>query len=94
MATNNIDKQSFGHNGILFRNTTAVATGEFCALQLTEDTRFEAITYAECDTATGNALHNGTIGAAYVFPKGTIIYGQITSFKLHDGAIIAYKACN
>tara|TARA_R110000824_G_C14739263_1_gene627256 strand:+ start:137 stop:421 length:285 start_codon:yes stop_codon:yes gene_type:complete len=93
MATNNIDKQSFGQNGILFRNTDVVANGDFCALQLVADTKFEAITYNECDTSTGNALHHGTEGSAYEFPTGTIIYGQITSFKLHAGAVIAYKAC-
>jgi hypothetical protein len=79
--TNNIDKQSFGQNGATVVTTDATTTGDFCALQVLEEANFSAITWPELTgTLTGFAI-----------PAGTVIYGQITSFALTSGKVLAYN---
>ena len=83
MATNNIEKQSFGQEGATFESGTTAITGEFCAITMVEDTVFSSLTWAELDgdTITGNT-----------FSAGFTIYGQITAFALTSGKVLAYKA--
>ena len=37
-------------------------------------------------------LAHSTSGTVDTIPAGITIYGQITKFKLHDGAVLAYHA--
>ena len=82
MATNNIEKQSFGQEGATFKSSGS-ASGEFCAISMVEDTVFSAFTWAELD---GDTITSVT------FPAGFTIYGQITAFTLTSGKVLAYKA--
>lgn len=79
--TNNIDKQSFGQRGAKIVTDTAAHSGDFCALQLLDETSFTSITWPELEGTfpTGN------------IPAGTIIYGQISGFTLAYGSVLAYK---
>lgn len=83
MATNNIEKQSFGQEGATFESGTTAISGEFCAISMVEDTVFSAFTWAELD---GDTITSVT------FPAGFTIYGQITAFTLTSGKVLAYKA--
>lgn len=82
MATNNIDKQSFGQEGATFKSSGS-ASGEFCAITMVEDTIFSALTWPELD---GDTITGVT------FSAGFTIYGQITAFTLTSGKVLAYKA--
>ena len=83
MATNNIDKQSFGQEGATFESGTTAVTGEFCDITMVEDTEFSALTWPELD---GDTITGVT------FQAGFTIYGQITGFTLSSGKVLAYKA--
>jgi len=82
MATNNIEKQSFGQEGATFKSSGS-ASGEFCAITMVEDTVFSALTWPELD---GDTITGVT------FSAGFTIYGQITAFALTSGKVLAYKA--
>ena len=82
MATNNIEKQSFGQEGATFKSSGS-ASGEFCAITMVEDTVFSALTWPELD---GDTITGVT------FSAGFTIYGQITAFELSSGKVLAYKA--
>jgi hypothetical protein len=47
MATNNIEKQSFGQAGATYESGTATITGEFCALLIVEATKFDVLDWRE-----------------------------------------------
>ena len=79
--TNNIDKQSFGQKGATYVTDSESATGDFCALQCLTDTAFTSVTWPEL-TGTFPTV---TIAA------GTVIYGQISSFTVDFGSVLAYK---
>jgi len=83
MATNNIEKQSFGQEGATFKSSGS-ASGEFCAITMVEDTVFSSLTWAELD--------GDTITGSTTFSAGFTIYGQITAFELTSGKVLAYKA--
>ena len=83
MATNNIEKQSFGEAGAVFESGTTAVAGEFCAILVVEAAVFSALTWPEL---TGDAMTSVTI------PAGVTIYGQITAFTLSSGKVLAYKA--
>lgn len=85
MATNNIEKQSFGQAGAVFESGTSSITGEFCAIFFLEDTVFTSLTWPE---QTGDDMSTGTV----TFPKGATIFGQITAFQLASGKVLAYNA--
>ena len=89
--TSDVDKQSFGQGGAIFVNGAngSAQAGEFCALQILSTTKFKSLTWARL---TGEALHNATEGSAPEIPAGLIIFGQITSFELHSGMVLAYNA--
>ena len=105
MATSNIDKQSFGQAGAVYESGTDNRTGEFCALTITEDTKFEYLEWDELDDEgqdvgalrvagdshnAARRLANTTSNDADTIPAGITIYGQISRFKLHSGAVLAY----
>jgi hypothetical protein len=83
MATNNIEKQSFGQAGAVFESGTTPIAGDFCAILVVEAAVFDTLTWHEL---SGDALTGVTI------PAGITIYGQITGFELDSGKVLAYKA--
>ena len=85
MATNNIEKQSFGQAGATFESGTTAHTGDYCALLILADTVFTTLTWDEQD---GDDMSTGTV----IFPAGVTIYGQISAFTLASGQVLAYKA--
>ena len=84
MATNNIEKQSFGQEGATLEIGQSSVTGEFCAISMLEDTTFTSLTWPELD--------GDTLTTSVIFPAGSTIYGQITAFQLNTGKVLAYKA--
>ncbi len=88
--TNNIDKQSFGQGGVCFVNGAngSPQTGDFCSLHILATTKFKSLSLAK---ASGEALFNATEGSAPEIPAGSIIYGNVTSFELHSGLVLAYN---
>ena len=97
MATNNVEKQSFGEAGGAYVTGTAAVTGQFCAITSLDDaTFFSALTWPEINKhRDGSANSTGTddlLTASETIPKGITIYGQITGFQLGAGRVIAYNA--
>ena len=97
MATNNVERQSFGEAGAAYvKDPGATVTGQFCAITSLDDaTYLTAITWPEINKHTdGSAISNtATIAdSAATIPKGVTIYGQITGFQLAAGRVIAYNA--
>lgn len=84
--TNDIQKQTAGKGGAVFAKTTGTPySGEFCAIQcITSNTKFTSITM---DGLTGDTLDEHTH-----FPAGFIILGNIKSFTINTGSVLAYKA--
>lgn len=88
--TSVVEKQSFGQAGALFAHEASIVySGQFCALQVITDARFATFDWPEL-SGDGTAIHNATQGSAHEFKAGTVIYGQIKSFSLHSGAVLAY----
>lgn len=83
MATNNIEKQSFGQAGATYESGTTAVTGSFCAVHVLAEANFSAIDWPELDgdTFTGE-----------IIPAGTTLYGDIKGFTLTSGRVLAYKA--
>ena len=75
---------SMGAGGAKYINDTAAHTGDFTAIQFTEDSVLSAIT---------GAIENSAdlISDATVFSQGQVIYAPITSVTLASGAAILYK---
>jgi len=96
MATNNVEKQSFGEAGAAYVDDTDAITGQFCAITSLDDaTYFSALTWPELGKhIDGTAItdHVAITGSGNTIPKGVTIYGQITSFTLGAGRAIAYNA--
>ncbi len=97
MATNNVEKQSFGEAGAAYvKQTITAVTGQFCAITSLDDaTYFDALTWPELGKhRDGTAIdnHETIIGSGNTIPKGITIYGQITGFQLGEGSVIAYNA--
>tara|TARA_R100001082_G_scaffold89166_2_gene55652 strand:- start:372 stop:668 length:297 start_codon:yes stop_codon:yes gene_type:complete len=96
MATNNIEKQSFGQAGALYLKDASVAvTGQYCAITSLDDaTYFSAITWDELNKNSDGTDITGADTFAHssaTIPKGVTIYGQITGFTLGAGRVIAYN---
>lgn len=78
--------RGLGLNGGEYINTTNVTTGNWFAIQATEDTVLAAqasnITNLD-DICTGQD--------ATTLSAGTVLYGNFTSIDLTSGAVIAYN---
>lgn len=73
-----------GGNGSKYINDTSANTGDFFAVQCTENTVFADL--------TGNMENESAlITDATEFTKSDVIYGRFTSITLTSGAVIAYK---
>jgi hypothetical protein len=79
--TNNIDKQTFGQKGATYVTDGESAAGDFCALQCLSDTAFTSVTWP----ALTGTFPTVTLAA------GTVIYGQVASFTVNFGSVLAYK---
>ena len=86
MAGSVSEYRGLGLNGGEYVNDTAIHTGNWFAIQATEDTVLAAqasnITNLD-DICTGQ---DGTTLSA-----GTVLYGNYTSIDLTSGAVIAYN---
>jgi hypothetical protein len=73
--------------GTLYSSTTASATtGSFAGLVAVTDTRFYSLT----SSTTGmSGFANTTIGSATTIPGGTYLPGDVSSFRLHTGLVLA-----
>ena len=74
-----------GANGCVYVNGTGANTGDFIAIQFTEDSVLGAITSQMENSAD-------LITDATTFPAGYVIYVPATSVTLTSGACILYKA--
>jgi hypothetical protein len=78
-------QNSMGANGSVYVNSASATTGNFIAIQFTEDSVIGAIT-GQMDNSAGLISDNIT------FNKNDCIYLPFTSFTLTSGAAILYKA--
>jgi len=69
-------------DGLLITDTNA-ATGNWCAIQIVENTIFATLT----GTLT---VQGGLVGETLV--AGTLIYGNFTAITLTSGCVLAYNA--
>ena len=86
-----IFKGVYGENGGIFHDGSMSGTesGEFCAIQIIKATKFHTLTWPEL---SGDNIANTTSGSAVTVPAGVTIYGQITTFRIHSGTVMAYKS--
>lgn len=77
-------QNSMGANGCIYVNGTAATTGDFIAIQFTEDSVLGAIT-SQMDNSAG-LIADGT-----TFSQGQVIYVPATSVTLASGACLLYK---
>ena len=78
--------RGLGLNGGEYINDTATHTGNFFAIQATEDTVINAV--SSNITNLDNICYandNTTLSA------GTVLYGNYTSLQLYSGAVIVYN---
>lgn len=101
MATNNIEKQSFGQAGATYESGTDPIESEFCAILVVAACKFHTLDWDELDDSgqSGASGHHAnrrlahtTEATADIIPAGVTIYGQITKIQLHSGAVLAYKS--
>lgn len=78
-------QNSMGANGSVYVNSASATTGNFIAIQFTEDSVIGAIT-GQMDNSAGLISDNIT------FNKNDCIYLPFTSLTLVSGAAILYKA--
>ena len=77
---------SMGAGGSLYVNNTAAQTGNFTAIQFTEDSVLAALTGLMDNSA-------GLISDATTFTAGQVLYvAGTTSVQLASGACLLYKA--
>lgn len=78
-------QNSMGANGCAYVNGTTATTGDFVAIQFTEDSVIGAITGQMDNSAQ-------LIADAITFNKNDCIYLPFTSLTLTSGAAILYKS--
>jgi hypothetical protein len=73
--------------------------GQFCAIQVVVAAKFKTFTWTKLGgypnfstPSEGDPIHNTLSVDAVEFPAGTVIYGQVSSFTLHSGAVLAYNS--
>ena len=78
-------QNSMGANGCVYVNGTGATTGDFIAIQFTEDSVIGAVTGLMDNSA--DLISDGT-----TFGKGDVLYLPFTSVTLASGAAILYKS--
>ena len=76
---------SMGANGCVYVNGTGANTGDFIAVQFTEDSVIGAIT-GQMDNSSD------LVGDLITFSQGQVLYLPFTSITLSSGSAILYKA--
>jgi hypothetical protein len=76
---------SMGANGCTYVNGTGANTGDFIAVQFTEDSVVGAIT-GQMDNSSS------LVGDLITFSQGQVLYLPFTSITLSSGSAILYKA--
>jgi len=74
-----------GANGCVYVNGTGANTGDFIAVQFTEDSVLGAIT-GQMDNSSD------LVGDLITFSQGQVLYLPFTSITLSSGSAILYKA--
>lgn len=74
-----------GANGCTYVNGTGATTGDFIAVQFTEDSVLGAIT-GQMDNSSD------LVGDYITFSQGQVLYLPFTSITLSSGSAILYKA--
>tara|TARA_R100000995_G_scaffold76651_1_gene46370 strand:+ start:20 stop:346 length:327 start_codon:yes stop_codon:yes gene_type:complete len=107
MATNNIEKQSFGQAGATLLSGTEGVAKEICAITIIEDTIFDGHDddtdgFADADHSKWPEFTDSSVAAKQLFrttaadgvtvPAGITIYGQFSSVKLRSGTVLCYHA--
>ena len=103
MATNNIEKQSFGQAGATFlKDADVTITGSFCAILIVEAAVFNILTWPELNkcrggtdwlpTTAGSTVTNSDAITAVTFPAGITLYGEFKAIQIDSGKILAYHA--
>ena len=77
---------ALGQRGFIFTDDTNAVSGNFAAIQIVEDTVFNAL------TALNSTVGNLAGGSAITVKAGVILYGPFTGYDLTSGKVIAYKA--
>lgn len=80
---------ALGQRGMVYLNVNyqSIATENFAAIQVIDDTVFDSITATNISATDFNDM----LGTDTI-PAGTIIYGPFTSVSLLSGRVICYKA--
>jgi hypothetical protein len=78
-------QNSMGANGCTYVNGTGATTGDFIAVQFTEDSVLGAIT-GQMDNSSD------LVGDYITFSQGQVLYLPFTSITLSSGSAILYKA--
>ena len=87
MATNNIEKQSFGQAGATMRSGTESIEKDICAILVIEDAVLDAsgTTWDELtDTGVGAKALKGGV----TLPAGITIYWQFSKVPLDSGTVL------
>jgi len=92
MATNNIEKQSFGQAGATYLSGSGsdlTITKDICAILITSDAVFSA---TGTDTIWPELTDTGGNFDSDVFPAGVTVYGQFSKVTLTSGSALCYHA--
>ena len=101
MATNNIEKQSFGEAGATMLTGTDSVTKDICAILIIEATVFDgeganASTWAELTDVSGTngkmLFRSDSAADGVTIPAGITLYGQISRVTLRSGTVLCYHA--
>jgi hypothetical protein len=91
MATNNIEKQSFGQAGATMRSGTEAIEKDICAILVIEDAVLDA-TGTIWGELTDTGVGGKTLKGGVTLPAGITIYGQFSKVTLDSGTVLCYHA--
>lgn len=87
------ENTTLGQYGAVVKTGTTTETADagkvWFAIQVINDAKFNTLTDNASSTYSSR-LANATLASALTIPAGVVIYGKFSSFKLHQGAVIAY----
>jgi hypothetical protein len=85
------NKITNGLSGGKFIASTVESAGDYIAIQVLADAKFEVLT-GNITAHPGAQLVNVISASASIIPAGTTLFGKFTAIKLHSGRVIAYNA--
>tara|TARA_R110002051_G_scaffold260787_1_gene320571 strand:+ start:151 stop:438 length:288 start_codon:yes stop_codon:yes gene_type:complete len=94
MATNNIEKQSFGQAGATLLTEADTVNREICAILFLEDSVLHATNtvWPELDESYATRKLLGNTPSTVTIPNGVTIVGQFSRVGLDSGAALCYHA--